>query len=89
MKRISASEPMSIPRQQKVEVKDRLPHLLFGFPALCSQNNQGGFCVTGWRSGNRGQVDNLIDWALSRAPDCRWGCRGKVAAVAHAAKGSI
>ena len=61
VKRISASEPMSVPRQQRVKEEDRLPHLLFGFSTLCSQYSQGGFvevlelCVTGWRPGNRGK----------------------------------
>ena len=64
---------MSVPRQQRVEEEDRLPHWLFGFSALGPQCSQGSFvaglelCVTGRLTGNRGQIEDLIDWALSRA----------------------
>ena len=81
MKRFSASEPMSVPRQQRAEEEDRLPHWLFGFSALgpqCSQGNSVAgleLCVTGRLTGNRGQIEDLIDWRCR--VQCRWGLQGK------------
>ena len=56
VKRFLASEPIWVPRQQRVEEEDRLPHLLFGFPPFVHSTVKEVCC----------RVRALYDWKAAR-----------------------